>query len=93
MALQLGALRDALLDAGAAPEKADQAAEELAAYESRFASIETRLASIEGKLTGLTWAVGLNVAASVALFGMLFTAVSRLGEISGQVAQIARAIH
>jgi hypothetical protein len=30
MALQLGALRDALLDAGAKPDKADKAAEEVA---------------------------------------------------------------
>jgi hypothetical protein len=32
--LQLGALRDALIDAGASPEKADRAAEELAGYEN-----------------------------------------------------------
>jgi hypothetical protein len=38
MALQLGALRDALIDAGAKPEKADKAAEELAGYENRLAS-------------------------------------------------------
>jgi hypothetical protein len=30
MALQLGALRDALIDAGASPEKAERAAEEVA---------------------------------------------------------------
>ena len=33
MAMQLGALRDALIDAGASPEKAEKAAEELAGYE------------------------------------------------------------
>jgi hypothetical protein len=43
MALQLGALRDALIDAGAKPEKADKAAEELAGYENRLASIDARL--------------------------------------------------
>jgi hypothetical protein len=32
MALQLGALRDALIDAGASAEKAGRAAEEMAAY-------------------------------------------------------------
>ena len=36
MALQLGALRDALLDAGASPDKADKAAEELATYENQL---------------------------------------------------------
>ena len=34
MALQLGALREALIDAGASPDKAFQAAEEIAAYDS-----------------------------------------------------------
>ena len=54
MALQLGALRDALLDAGAAPDKADKAAEELASYENRLGSIESRLAV-------LTWMIGFNL--------------------------------
>jgi hypothetical protein len=51
MALQLGALRDALLDAGAAPDKANKAAEELASY-------ETRLGGIESDLRLLKWMVG-----------------------------------
>jgi hypothetical protein len=54
MALQLGALRDALIDAGAKQEKADKAAEELAGYENRLANIDTRL-------TLLTWMVGTNI--------------------------------
>jgi hypothetical protein len=54
MPLQLGALRDALLSAGAPPDKADKAAEELAGYENRFAGIETRLAV-------LTWMAGTNL--------------------------------
>jgi hypothetical protein len=54
MALQLGALRDALLNAGATAEKADRAAEELAGYESR-------LASIDGRLSLLTWMVGFDL--------------------------------
>ena len=44
MALQLGALREALIDAGASPDKASKAAEEIAAYDS-----DIRL---------LTWMVG-----------------------------------
>ena len=43
MALQLGALRDALLDAGATPATADRAAEEAAGYENRLAAIEFRV--------------------------------------------------
>jgi hypothetical protein len=62
MALQLGALRDALVDAGATVEKANKAAEELAGYESRLAGIDTRLSV-------LTWIAGTNLAATV---GVLF---------------------
>ena len=40
MALQLGALRDALIDAGAKPELAGKAAEELAAYDDQFDALE-----------------------------------------------------
>lgn len=43
MALQLGALRDALVSANADPAMAAKAAEELAGYDSRLASIEMRL--------------------------------------------------
>jgi hypothetical protein len=42
MTLQLGALRDALIEAGASPEKASAAAEELAGYENRLASMDSR---------------------------------------------------
>jgi len=54
MALQLGALRDALIDAWAKPEKADKAAEELAGCENRLASIDPRLSV-------LTWIAGTNL--------------------------------
>lgn len=54
MALQLGALRDALLSAGTPADKADKAAEELAGYENRLAGIETRLAV-------LTWMAATNL--------------------------------
>jgi hypothetical protein len=40
MALQLGALRDALLSAGADPQKADEAAAELASYDRDIAVIK-----------------------------------------------------
>jgi hypothetical protein len=47
MVLQLGALRAALIDAGAAPEKADRAAEELAALFA-FSHGDQQLARIRG---------------------------------------------
>lgn len=65
MALQLGALRDALLEAGASPDAARKASEEAASY-------ETRLAGIEGRLTTLTWMVGTNVALTATVLFKLF---------------------
>jgi hypothetical protein len=62
VALHLGSLRDALVDAGATAEKANKAAEELAGYENRLASMDTRLSA-------LTWIAGTNLAATV---GVLF---------------------
>lgn len=41
MALQLGALRDALIEAGAGPENAAKAAEEVAGYENRLTRLTT----------------------------------------------------
>lgn len=69
MALQLGALRDALIDAGASPEKAKAAAEELAGY-------ETRLASMDSRLILLTWMVGTNV---VLTSGVLWRLLAHVG--------------
>jgi hypothetical protein len=52
MTLQLGALRDALIEAGASTEMAGKAAEELAGYESQ-------LAKIKSTLKVHTWMLGL----------------------------------
>ena len=79
MALQLGALRDALIEAGASSEKATKASEEVASY-------EMRLASIEGRLGVLTWMVGTNVALTLSLTAGAFAVWARLGDISGQLA-------
>jgi len=68
MALQLGALRDALLDAGASPEKADRAAEELANYENRLGGIERQLAV-------LTWMVGFNLVMTAGILWRLLAHV------------------
>lgn len=71
MALQLGALRAALLDAGAAPDKADKASEEVAGY-------ETRLAKIDTDLTLLKWMVGASLALGGSILWMLVRLASRL---------------
>lgn len=76
MALQLGALRDALLDAGAAPDKADKAAEELAGYDTDIALLK--------------WATGANL--SLILLGSMFAIWSKLGDIAGQLAQLSARI-
>ena len=46
----MGALRDALIGAGASPDKANKATEEMAGYESRLASIDVRLERLDGRL-------------------------------------------
>lgn len=80
MALQLGALRDALLEAGASQDKATKASEEVAAYDSR-------LAAIEGRLNTLTWMVGSCLTLIVVIGGE--TALwAKLGDISGTLARI-----
>jgi hypothetical protein len=66
MALQLGALRDALIDAGAKTDKADKAAEELAGYENRLAGIDTRLSV-------LTWMVATNLVVTLGVMWRLLT--------------------
>jgi hypothetical protein len=55
--------------------------------------VDYRLASIEGKLAMLIWAVGANVAATIAVVGMIVSVNGRLGEISGQLTQIAQLLH
>ena len=66
MAVMLSRTYDALVSAGAPEEKARAAAEELAAYETRFAKIETDLAVLK-------WMVGVNLAASLSLVIKAFT--------------------
>jgi hypothetical protein len=74
MALQLGALRDALISAGADAGKAAKAAEELAGYENRLAGIETRLAV-------LTWMVGSHIAITVPIAWLLLRVASKVGAL------------
>ncbi|HYZ40047.1 MAG TPA: hypothetical protein VE687_05380 [Stellaceae bacterium] len=50
MALMLSKTYDAFIAAGAPEQKAREAAEELAAYETRFAKVEQDLAIIKGML-------------------------------------------
>lgn len=54
MALQLGSLREALIEAGASSAKADEASEEVAGYENRLAKIESDLGLLKW-MVARTW--------------------------------------
>ncbi len=82
MALQLGALRDALIDAGARPEMAGKAAEELAAYDDQFevlrtemregfAKVDVQFARIDERFTRVYWMMGVLVVLEAAVLGRL----------------------
>lgn len=82
MALQLGALRDALIDAGASPAKAGDAAAEVGGYDNRLAGVERGVAV-------LTWMVGANITLTLVILGSTFALWSKLADLSGQIARIA----
>lgn len=71
MALQLGALRDAFLAAGAPVEKAEAAAEEVAGYENRLAGFDARMERLEGRMTLLQWMMGTNIVITLGVLGKL----------------------
>ena len=85
MALQLGTLRDALIEAGATPEKAREASEEVAGYENRL----TRLTTLVQVALGLMVVLLGSQGALWAEIGHLNGQVQRM---SAQVDQIARAV-
>jgi len=71
MAMMLGALYQALLEAGAGDEPARRAAEEVAQYESRLATIDTKLAVLQAL-------VGVVILLIGGLFWQGFTIMGRL---------------
>jgi hypothetical protein len=68
MSIQLGALREALMDPGN-EAKANKAAEEVAGYENRFAAADVKFERLEGKITLLqvTTTITLGIVISIAL--------------------------
>jgi hypothetical protein len=72
MALQLGALREALIEAGASPEKANKAAEEIAGYDSDLKLLKWMVGGVYAVLIILgapaLWLL-LRVAAKVGALG------------------------
>jgi hypothetical protein len=71
MALMLGKLYDALLNAGAAPDQAREAAEEVAGCDLRLGRMETRLSV-------LTWMAGFSLAVQVATLFFIWQILLRL---------------
>jgi hypothetical protein len=66
MALMLGSLREALVEAGASEAKASKAAEEVAAY-------DRDIATIKAELVFHRWAFGIIIALQIAtLMKVLF---------------------
>jgi hypothetical protein len=65
MALQLGALREALIEGGTSPEKAAAAAEEVAGYEAQ-------LADVRSDLRLLKWMAGFNLAMTATVLWRVF---------------------
>jgi phage shock protein A len=49
----------------------DRVENRLDGIENRLATVETRVAELAGKITVLTWAVGINAAATIAILGVL----------------------
>jgi len=82
MAIQLGALRDALLNPGDI-ERANRAAEEVAGYENRLAAIDTRLSVLQA-------GVGFMTLLLLALFWLTFGIRADLAQVRADVATIAR---
>ena len=82
MALQLGALRKALLAANVPADQADAASEEVAGYDNRLAGVERSVAV-------LTWMAGANLTLTLVILGSTFALWSKLADLTGQIARIA----
>jgi hypothetical protein len=68
MALQLGALREALIEAGASPEKASKAAEEVATYDADLRLLKWMVGGLYVLGAPALWLL-LRVAAKVGALG------------------------
>ena len=64
MAVMMGSLYDALRSAGSDDEKARKAAEEIAAYDSRFAKLDADVGLLK-------WMVGFNIGLTLLIAGLV----------------------
>ena len=65
MALMMGKLHEALIEAGANQNAAREAAEEIANYDNR-------IAKVEADLVLLKWMLGFNIAMTLAILWLVF---------------------
>jgi hypothetical protein len=79
MAIMLEKTYAAFKAAGVSDAEARAVAEALTDYENR-------VAKMEGKLTVPMWAAGINAAAAIATFGMLWQVASTITHLAGLVA-------
>ena len=82
VALQLGALRDALAEAGASPDLAGRAAEEVAGYEHRFSGVEQKIDALDRKMEQRFGAVDVRIAVLDGKLDKLFWAISTTGALT-----------
>ena len=102
MALQLGALRDALVEAGASEQRAREAAEEAAGYEDRLRGIDTRMGAlesrmtalearitvVEGRLASLAARLNMTMAVTIAVLGSQLALWLKLADLSAAIARL-----
>ena len=62
MALQLRALRKALMAGATRNDLAEKASEELAGFDSRFAGIERKIEKLDGRVTLVQWQLAILIA-------------------------------
>ena len=60
--------------------------------DKRLSGIEGKLAGIESRLTIITWAVGIQASLTLVILGSMFAVWSRLADMGGQLATIARGV-
>ena len=85
MALQLVALRDALLAADVPPDVANRAAEEVAGFENRITDIRGSVAEIKGEIAGIRselsvirWILAILIGGFIGTYALLFRILEKL---------------
>ena len=92
MAMQPGALRTALIEAGASDEKADEAADDMAGYEGRFAHADVPMEALAGDLRLVQWMAVAGVGLILLVLGNVIALWIGIGDMSGQLARIIHTV-